>query len=70
MSDERAPRAGGHEHVMAPVEPMIVPPDQVIEIWNRVAEDSGTLEATILRFSRLLLIEAQQRPADVPVEAA
>lgn len=42
-----------------------LPAADIIRIWNRIAEDSGTLEATLCRFAHLLLSEvvAQQNDA-------
>ncbi|HVB39865.1 MAG TPA: hypothetical protein VNE83_03120 [Terriglobales bacterium] len=35
-----------------------LPPALVIELWNRVAEDHGTLGATLPKFAVLLLAES------------
>lgn len=37
----------------------LLPPDRVIAIWNRVAEDTGSLEQTLLRFAAELLAAAE-----------
>lgn len=47
-------------------DPLIVPPARVIALWNEVAEDTGTLEMTLLRFADLLLAEAgASRPSAI-----
>lgn len=38
--------------------PLTIPPARVIELWNIVAEDTGTLTQTLVKFSGLLLAEA------------
>jgi len=35
-------------------------PEVVIELWNRVAEDIGTLEQTLMKFAALLLAAARK----------
>lgn len=39
--------------------PFTLPPARVIALWNTVAEDTGTLDTTLLKFADLLLAEAQ-----------
>jgi len=40
-----------------------LPPARVIELWNQVAEDTGGLTTTLLRFAQLLLAEADSGAA-------
>lgn len=37
-----------------------LPPAAVIELWNRVAEDTGTLTETLCKFAALLLLAARE----------
>jgi len=40
-----------------------LPPPLVVELWNRVAEDQGTLPETLCKFAALILEAARNHPA-------